>query len=54
MREIGGAPGVAAVSTVLVTGSGLDGFHTAFAVIGVLAIIGVVTAATGFAVGQQQ
>jgi hypothetical protein len=49
MREIGGAAGVAAVSTVLVAGSGLRGFHTAFAFIGVLAVIGVLIAATGFA-----
>ncbi len=50
MREIGGAAGVAVVSTVLVTGAGgLAGFHTAFAVIGVLAALGVVTAAVGFA-----
>ncbi len=48
MREVGGAAGVAAVSTVLVTVAGLDGFHAAFAFIGVLAGIGVVTAATGF------
>jgi sugar phosphate permease len=46
MREIGGAAGVAAVSTVLVAGSGLRGFHTAFAFIGVLAVL---IAATGFA-----
>ncbi|MFL6074960.1 MAG: MFS transporter [Mycobacteriales bacterium] len=49
MREIGGAAGVAAVSTVLVTGSGLGGFHAAFAFIVVLAVTGVVTAAAGFA-----
>jgi hypothetical protein len=49
MREIGGAAGVAAVATVLVGGSGLDGFHTAFAFIGVLAALGVITAAAGFA-----
>ncbi|MFI0481140.1 MFS transporter [Actinomadura sp. 9N215] len=48
MREIGGAAGVAAVSTVLVAGTGLDGFHTAFAAIGVLAGLGAVIAATGF------
>jgi predicted MFS family arabinose efflux permease len=47
MREIGGAAGVAAVSTVLVAGTGLDGFHTAFAAIGVLAGLGAITAATG-------
>lgn len=48
MREIGGAAGVAAVSTVLVAGSGLAGFHAAFAAIGVLAALGLVVAATGF------
>jgi EmrB/QacA subfamily drug resistance transporter len=48
MREIGGAAGVATVSTVLVTGTGLDGFHAAFAVIGILAVLAVVTAAAGF------
>ncbi|RSM86406.1 MFS transporter [Kibdelosporangium aridum] len=47
-REIGGAAGVAAVSTVLVAGTGLDGFHTAFAAIGILAGLGAITAATGF------
>ena len=47
--EIGGAAGVASVSTVLVARSGLDGFHAAFTVIGVLALLGVVVAATGFA-----
>ncbi len=48
MREIGGAAGVAAVSTVLVAGAGLDGFHAAFVAIGVLAVLGAVTAAVGF------
>ncbi|MER6947565.1 MFS transporter [Nonomuraea sp. NPDC000554] len=48
MREIGGAAGVAAVSTVLVAGTGLDGFHTAFAAIGILAGLGAIVAATGF------
>ena len=48
MREIGGAAGVAAVSTVLVSGTGLAGFHTAFAAIVVVALAGVVAAATGF------
>lgn len=51
MREIGGAAGVAAVSTVLVAGSGLDGFHAAFALIGLLSVVGVITAAIGFARG---
>jgi sugar phosphate permease len=49
MREVGGAAGVAVVSTVLVAGSGLGGFHAAFAFIGVLAGLGVVVAAAGFA-----
>ncbi|SDU86951.1 MFS transporter [Jiangella alkaliphila] len=49
MREIGGAAGVAAVSTVLVTGSGIDGFRAAFAFIALLATLGVLTAAIGFA-----
>ena len=61
MGEIGGATGVAIVSTVLVTGAGLPGFHTAFVIIGALALTGVAVAATGFArsnvreaVGSQQ
>jgi EmrB/QacA subfamily drug resistance transporter len=49
MREIGGAAGVAAVATVLVGGSGLTGFHTAFAVIGVIGVLGLVAAVVGFA-----
>ncbi|WP_242911053.1 MFS transporter [Actinomadura terrae] len=53
MREIGGAAGVAAISTVLVAGEGLDGFHTAFAAIGVLAGLGAVVAAIGFRGGTQ-
>ncbi|HEX4816874.1 MAG TPA: MFS transporter [Nonomuraea sp.] len=48
MREIGPAAGVAAVSTVLVAGSGLAGFHAAFAAIGVLAGLGTIIAAIGF------
>ena len=51
MREIGGAAGVATVSTVLIAGSGLDGFHTGFVFIGVLSAIGMVTAGFGFAGG---
>jgi len=47
-REIGGAAGVAVVSTVLVAGSGLAGFHTAFTFIVVLAVLGMITAAIGF------
>jgi EmrB/QacA subfamily drug resistance transporter len=48
MREIGGAAGVAAVSTVLVTRTGLNGFHAAFTVISITAALGALTAATGF------
>ncbi len=48
-REVGGATGVAAVSTVLVMNSGLDSFHIAFAAIGVLTLLSVITAAVGFA-----
>lgn len=48
VSEIGGAAGVAAVSTVLVAGPGLDGFQTAFAAIGILAGLAAITAATGF------
>jgi EmrB/QacA subfamily drug resistance transporter len=49
MREVGGAAGVAVVSTVLVAESGLGGFHEAFAFIGLLAGLGVAVAAAGFA-----
>jgi EmrB/QacA subfamily drug resistance transporter len=48
MREIGGAAGVAAVSTMLVSRSGIDGFHAGFAVISVVAALGALAAATGF------
>ncbi|RZQ59728.1 MFS transporter [Amycolatopsis suaedae] len=48
MREIGGAAGVAAVSAVLVAGSGLGGFHAALGAIGVLAALGAIVAAAGF------
>jgi hypothetical protein len=41
MREIGGAAGVAAVSTVLVAAAG--GFRAAFVCIAVLALLGVIT-----------
>jgi EmrB/QacA subfamily drug resistance transporter len=53
MREVGGAAGVAVVSTVLVSGSGLGGFHQAFAFIGVLAGLAVVVATVGFARGSR-
>jgi EmrB/QacA subfamily drug resistance transporter len=48
MREIGGAAGVAAVSTVLISRTGLNGFHAAFMVISIAAALGALTAATGF------
>jgi EmrB/QacA subfamily drug resistance transporter len=48
MREIGGAAGVAAVSTALVSRAGLDGFRVAFVVIAVAATLGAVTAAFAF------
>jgi EmrB/QacA subfamily drug resistance transporter len=48
MREIGGAAGVAAVSTVLVSRAGVDGFRAAFVVICVIAALGAVTAGTAF------
>ena len=48
MREIGGAAGVAAVSTVLVSRAGLDGFRAAFVVICVAAAIGAVIAGAAF------
>ena len=52
MREIGGAVGIATVSTVLVsrtTNAGpLAGFHAAFAVAAVMAIVGAVVAAVAF------
>lgn len=51
MREIGGAAGVAAVSTVLVTGTGLRGFHAAFAITAVLAVAGMVAVVTTFGCG---
>jgi sugar phosphate permease len=48
MREIGGAAGVAAVSTVLVSRAGVNGFHAAFVVISVAAALGSLTAASVF------
>jgi EmrB/QacA subfamily drug resistance transporter len=48
MREIGGAAGIAAVSTVLVSRTGLDGFRAAFVVISIVAALGALTAAIGF------
>jgi hypothetical protein len=48
MREIGGAAGVAAVSTVLVSRSGVDGFRVAFVVLAVIAACGALSAAVAF------
>lgn len=48
MREIGGAAGVAAVSTVLVSQPGLSGFHAAFVVICIAAALGALTAVAAF------
>jgi len=48
MREIGGAAAVAAVSTVLVSRSGIDGFRTAYGVIFIAALLGALVAATAF------
>src|SRR6266568_2537033 len=48
MREIGGAVGVAAVSTVLISRAGVNAFHAAFWVIFVVAALGALTAAIGF------
>ena len=48
MREIGGAAGVAAVSTVLVSRAGLDGFRAAFVVLCVASTVGAVTAGVVF------
>jgi EmrB/QacA subfamily drug resistance transporter len=48
MREIGGAAGIAAVSTALVSRAGLNGFHAAFTAISIAAALGALTAATGF------
>jgi EmrB/QacA subfamily drug resistance transporter len=47
-REIGGAVGVAAVSTILVSRAGVNAFHAAFWVIFVVAALGALTAAIGF------
>jgi hypothetical protein len=53
LREIGGAVGVAAVATVLVSrathgGSAVNAFHAAFWVIFVVAALGALTAAISF------
>jgi hypothetical protein len=48
MREIGGAVGIAAVSTVLVARHGLAGFHAAFVLAAAMAVLGAVVAAVAF------
>ena len=48
MREIGGAVGVAAVSTVLISRAGVNAFHAGFWVLFVVAALGALTAAIGF------
>jgi hypothetical protein len=48
MREVGGAAGVAAVSTALVSRAGLAGFHAAFVLIAVVSGVGALTAAVAF------
>src|SRR5262249_44399506 len=48
MREVGGAAGVAAVSTVLVSQVGLSGFHAAFVVICIAGALGAITATVAF------
>jgi EmrB/QacA subfamily drug resistance transporter len=48
-REVGGAAGVAAVSTVLVAGTGLASFHIAFMIIVIPAVLGLISAIFGFA-----
>lgn len=48
MREIGGAVGVAAVSTVPISRAGVNAFHAAFWVIFGVAALGALTAAIGF------
>ncbi len=48
MREIGGAAGVAAVSTVLVSQAGVDGFHAAFLVICIAGALGALVATVAF------
>lgn len=47
MREIGGAAGAAVVTTALVASAGVDGFHSGFAVIAVLALAGGVITTVG-------
>jgi EmrB/QacA subfamily drug resistance transporter len=47
-RELGGAVGVAAVSTVLIAQQGLEGFHAAAWVIFTIAFLGSISALVGF------
>ena len=47
-REIGGAIGVAVVSTVLASQAGLDGFHAAFLALAVIAALGAVNSSVRF------
>jgi len=51
LRELGGAVGVAAVSTVLVSRTGLPAFHAAFWAICAVAAVGALVAAVGFPAG---
>jgi hypothetical protein len=53
MREIGGAAGVAAVSTALASQAGLGGFHAGFVVIAVAAALGATTAWVAFERGTR-
>jgi EmrB/QacA subfamily drug resistance transporter len=48
MREIGGAAGVAAVSTVLVSRAGINGYRAAFIVIGLAAGVGALITGIAF------
>jgi hypothetical protein len=48
MREVGGAAGVAAVATALVSRAGLAGFHAGFVLIAVVSGVGALTAAIAF------
>ena len=48
MREVGGAAGVAAVSTALVSRAGLAGFHAGFVLIAIVSGVGALTAAVAF------
>jgi len=52
MREVGGAAGVAAVSTALVSQAGLAGFQAGFVLIAIVSGVGVLTAAIAFRPGE--